>query len=93
MENKDIGFLVLGIYILIIILIKIIFKIINIPKLIIFSMVLFLLLSFSFVIYMHLINKNEKYQGLIYFFYAMEINIYYVMLSIASLLLFNFFKK
>ena len=79
--------LVVGIYILLVIGIKLFWKKITWEKSVLISIGFLILISVIFILTMRIIHKNEPYQGLIYFFYALGINISYITIGFSFLLL------
>lgn len=76
-----------------VILIKFINKKIEIIKLIIISILFLILISIISIMVLRYIHRDEPYQGLIYFFYFLEANIYYLIASTIFIILYKVFKK
>lgn len=94
MENWHlIELIILGVYILLVTITKFVYKKINIYKTILYSIFFLIFISIIFIITMRIIHRNEPYQGLIYFFYALEANAYYTFICIIFLIFHKIFKK
>lgn len=81
------------IYISFVILIKFINKKIEIIKLIIISILFLILISIISIMVLRHIHRDEPYQGLIYLFYFLEANIYYLIACTIFIILCKVFKK
>lgn len=90
MENIKIA--AFSIYLALVLIIYLLSKELNLFKTIIFSIIFLVIFSLIYVSIMHYINRNEKYEGLIYFFHALEVNVYYIITCIFLLVVNRFIK-
>ena len=81
-----------SIYLALVLITYLLSKELNLFRTIIFSIIFLVIISLIYVGIMHFINRNEKYEGLIYFFHALEVNVYYIITCIFLLVINRFIK-